>query len=118
LLTENQIPKEACMNQNQNMDIDVFKRKANRVPLSPLSQGIHLSINYKIGTSYIVKLNVLIQFFLYLISDSSLTSNKIENLNINIPSKRLKRPDASSFYPAPTLVNGMNNFGWSSNIFI
>jgi hypothetical protein len=29
------------MNQNHNIDIDLFKRKANRVPLSPLTQGIH-----------------------------------------------------------------------------
>jgi hypothetical protein len=40
-LTENVIPMEPCMNQNNNIDIDLFKRKANRVPLSPLTQGIH-----------------------------------------------------------------------------
>jgi hypothetical protein len=114
LLTENEIPLEACKNQHQTMDIDVFKRKANRVPLSPLSQGINFSINYKLWTCYIVKLNLLIQFYLYLISDSSLTSIKTDIFNINIPSKRLKRPYAKSFYPSPTVVNGMNYFYPSS----
>jgi hypothetical protein len=40
-LTENVIPMELCMNETHNIDIDLFKRKANRVPLSPLTQGIH-----------------------------------------------------------------------------
>jgi hypothetical protein len=39
--TENVIPMEPCITQNHNIDIDLFKRKANRVPLSPLTQGIH-----------------------------------------------------------------------------
>ncbi|WJX26975.1 DNA helicase [Trifolium repens] len=76
--TENQIPKEACMNQNQNMDIDVFKRKANRVPLSPLSQG------------------------------SILTSNSNEDTNVSIPSKRIRIPNRKYFSPLPFEINSSN----------
>jgi hypothetical protein len=44
-----------------------------------------------------------------------LTSNKNENFDINKPSKRMKRPDGQSIFPAPNVVNGMNDVAWSSN---
>jgi hypothetical protein len=47
-----------------------------------------------------------------------LTSNKNDNTYTNIPSKRLKRPDAKFFFPAPTVVNGMNDVDLSSKNFI
>jgi hypothetical protein len=60
-------------------------------------------------------MNITNAFFFVFKSDSSFTSNQNENFDINIPSKRLKRPDAQSFYPAPNVVNGMNNVALSSN---
>jgi hypothetical protein len=53
-------------------------------------------------------------FFLFH-SDSSLTSNINDNLDINKPSKKIKRPDAQSSSPAPNVVNGINGVAWSSN---
>jgi hypothetical protein len=56
------------------------------------------------------------QFFFFLFhSDSSLTSNINDNLDINKPSKKIKRPDAQSSSPAPNVVNGINGVAWSSN---
>jgi hypothetical protein len=106
---------EPCMNQNHNIDIDLFKRKANRIPLSPLTQGIHfLNQLHDMQMLYCYMKFTNAIFFVFK-SDSSLTSNKNENFDINIPSKRLKRPDAQSFYPAPNVVNGMNYVALSSN---
>ncbi|PNX64068.1 hypothetical protein L195_g053826, partial [Trifolium pratense] len=62
-----------------------FKRKANRIPLSPLTE------------------------------DSILTPNIVQDLSINIPSKRVRIPNSKYFEPVACLTNSLNDS--SSHLF-
>ncbi|CAJ2678283.1 unnamed protein product, partial [Trifolium pratense] len=84
--TENVMPMDINMKSRYTTKGELFKRKADRIPLSPLTQG------------------------------SILTTNIESDVNQNIPAKRIRIPNPKYFSPVSCVINSSNESTSKSSI--
>ncbi|PNY10384.1 hypothetical protein L195_g006960 [Trifolium pratense] len=84
--SENVMPMDINMKSKYTTKGELFKRKADRIPLSPLTQG------------------------------SILTTNIESDVNENIPAKRIRIPNPKYFSPVSCVINSSNESTSKSSI--